>query len=83
MTNSAEQEIKLLLSRLTGLEPHEINNDDELIAGLGIDSLKIIEIATQLERTYKIVLKDSQLMSLKTVKDIIDLLEPIMVSLNV
>lgn len=75
----AEQEIKQMLFRLTGLEPEEINNEDMLVEGLGIDSLKIIEIATQLERTYKIVLKDSQLMNLKTVKDIVDLLEPLLV----
>ena len=54
MPDNLEQEVKQLLSRLTGLEIEEIGDTDDLISDLGIDSLKIIEIATEIERKYKV-----------------------------
>lgn len=78
MLDNLEQEVKELLSKLTGLEPAEIGDDDDLVKDLGIDSLKIIEIATNIERTYQVTVKDSQLMSLRTVKDAANLLRELL-----
>jgi len=83
MANSLEQEVKEMISRLTGLEPSDIHKNDDLFNDLGVDSLKIIEIATQIERTYKMVIKDSQLMKLRTIKDTVDLLEKLLEKKNV
>lgn len=71
-------EIKGMLSRLTGFETNEIGDADDLFKDLGIDSLKVIEIATQIERTYKVVVKDSQLVKIRTVQDSVDFLKELL-----
>lgn len=78
MADNLKQEIKELLSRITGLGVEEIGDDDDLIEDLGIDSLKVIEIATQVERAYRVIVKDSQLMKLKTVKNAVDFLRELL-----
>lgn len=74
MPDNLEQEVKQILSRLTGLDIEEIGDNADVINDLGIDSLKIIEIATEIERTYKVVVKDSELVKLRTVKDAVNFL---------
>ena len=69
MNGNVDIETKQMLARLCGLDLEEINDDDELVKDLGIDSLKIIEIATELEKKYKIVVKDEQIEKIKTVSD--------------
>ena len=61
MSDNLELEVKQILSRLTGLGIEEISDGADVINDLGIDSLKIIEIATEIERTYKVAVKDSEL----------------------
>lgn len=74
MPDNLEQEVKQILSRLTGLDVEEISDGADVINDLGIDSLKIIEIATEIERTYKVAVKDSELVKLRTVKDAVSFL---------
>jgi len=75
MQNNIEQEMKEILSKLTGGEPDEISLDADLVNDLGIDSLKVIEIATEVERRYKIKIKDSQLVKLRKVGETVALLK--------
>ncbi len=82
MNENLELEVKEMLSKLTGLEPSEIGDDDDLFKDLGIDSLKVIEIATQIERQYQVVVKDSQLMKLRTVKDAANFLRELLEKKN-
>ena len=76
------EEIKDIISKLTGLEPAEINDEDDLFKDLGIDSLKVIEIATQIERQYQVVIKDSQLAQIRTVKDAANFLKELLEKKN-
>ena len=78
MAENLEQEIKEMLSRLTGLDVSEIGDTDDLINDLGIDSLKVIEIATQLERTYKVTVKDSELAKLRKVNEAVEFLKELL-----
>ncbi|MBI4706338.1 MAG: acyl carrier protein [Candidatus Omnitrophica bacterium] len=82
MLENLEMEFKEMLSKLTGLEPTEIGDEDDLFKDLGIDSLKVIEIATQIERNYKVVVKDSQLARLRTVKDAVTFLRDLLEKKN-
>lgn len=82
MLNNLEQEVKGILSRLTGLDIEEINDNADVINDLGIDSLKIIEIATEIERRYKIVVKDSEFVKLRTVKDTVNFLKELIARKN-
>jgi len=76
------QEVKEMLSKMTGIDAGEIKDTDNLVDDLGIDSLKVIEIATQIERAYKVVVKDSQLMQLTTVNDAVAVLKELLEKKN-
>lgn len=78
MVRNLEQEIKEMLSKMTGYDPEEIGLDAEFVKDLGIDSLKIIEIATAIEKTYNVTVKDMQLMQLKTVREAVKLLQDLL-----
>lgn len=72
--NNLEKEIQAMFARITGLEVEEIGMEADIVKDLGIDSLKVIEITVELERSYKIRLKDSDLKNIRTVKDAVHLL---------
>ena len=74
MSGDLNQEVKAILSKLIDLKLSAINDDSDLFNDLGIDSLKVIDIVTQIERTYKVKVKDSQLINLHTVKDVVNFL---------
>lgn len=78
MAGNLTQEVKEMLAKLTGLDAAEIGDNDDLINDLGIDSLKVIEIATQVERTYKVTIKDSDLMKLRKVNDAVTFLKELL-----
>jgi acyl carrier protein len=78
MSIDPSQEMRNLLAGMTGFEPEEVEDDMDLVKDLGIDSLKVIEIATAIEKNYGVVVKDNQLMRLKTVKEAIALLEELL-----
>ena len=82
MSDNLEQEVKQILSRLTGLDVEEISDGADVVNDLGIDSLKIIEIATEIERTYKVAVKDSELGKLRTVKDAVNFLRELIARKN-
>ena len=82
MSDNLEQEVKQILSRLTGLDVEEISDGADVVNDLGIDSLKIIEIATEIERTYKVAVKDSELGKLRTVKDAVGFLRELIARKN-
>jgi acyl carrier protein len=82
MPDNLELEVKQILSRLTGLDVEEISDGADVINDLGIDSLKIIEIATEIERTYKVAVKDSELGKLRTVKDAVSFLRELIARKN-
>jgi acyl carrier protein len=82
MPDNLENEVKGLLSRLTGLEIEDIGDTDDLVDDLGVDSLKIIEIATEIERTYKVAVKDSQMAKLRKVRDAVDFIRELLARKN-
>lgn len=78
MGQTVAQEVKEMLARMTGFEPEEIKDEMDLVKDLGVDSLKVIEIATAIEKTYQVTVKDNQLIKLKKVKEAIQLLQDLL-----
>jgi len=78
MNDNFEKEVKEMLSGMTGFESEEIGLDMEFVKDLGIDSLKIIEIATAIEKTYKVTVPDRQLMQLRTVREAVRLIQELL-----
>ena len=60
--------------KLKALTKHKFN-DNSNINDIGIDSLDLVELVTEVEDEYKVMLSDEQLESIKTVGDIIKLFD--------
>jgi acyl carrier protein len=62
-----EQEIRQLISDVTGRSPEELKTDANFWTDLGVDSIKAIEITVAIERKYKISVRDEQIPQITTV----------------
>lgn len=49
--------------------------EDSVIASLGVDSLALLEVVGELERSLEIQVPDDQLVGIETVSNVLDLLE--------
>lgn len=65
MSDDPKQRFREMISRMTGLEPHEIKESDDMVDDLGVDSLKIIEVISALEKDLGIRIKDSELKKIR------------------
>lgn len=63
-----EQEIKELISNVTGIDTAEIKSDANFWEDLGVDSIKAIEITVAIERKYKVRVRDEQVAQITTVE---------------
>lgn len=64
-----------ILKKNKEFDDANINEDSLLIADVGLDSLDFFSIIEELEEKYGVVVDDSQLESIKTVKDLMNLLD--------
>ena len=68
---STEDTVYEVLSKLTGKDRSEINNDTELTAGLGIDSPMALQLLFELEEALNIEISDEDAAEMETVGDIL------------
>ena len=72
---SIRRTLAKLLETDTGEKYSQLEDSVQLREGLGLDSLDVISIASQIERQYCICLTNQELMQLVTVNDVLSLLE--------
>jgi acyl carrier protein len=70
-----EARVKQILTQRLGIPPAEIRLDATLVEDLGMDSLDAVELAIAAERQFNVSLSDEQMAKLKTVADIMALVE--------
>jgi acyl carrier protein len=68
-------EIKELMVDQLGLDANEITETTDFKKDLGIDSLDLFELVSQVEDNYGIEIPAEDLESIATVKDLIDYIE--------
>lgn len=66
-TNNLEQELKELISGVTGRGVEELKTNANFWQDLGVDSIKAIEITVAIERKYKIRIRDEQIPKISTI----------------
>lgn len=71
------EEVQAVISDVLGLPASEIHAESSLVEDLGFDSLDAMEMTVTLEKKYRVKLADQDVMRLKTVQDIVDLLESV------
>lgn len=65
---------KLIYDKLRSFTNKSFKDDDDIYS-IGIDSLDFVELITDVEEKYKIEITDEELLKVKTVKDVVDLIE--------
>ncbi len=71
-----EQVCKMLAEQL-GIDASVIKPESEVVKDLGADSLDVVELLMTLEDEYNITLPEEDVESIKTVQDIVDMMNKI------
>ena len=64
-----------MLAEQLDISADKITPQSEVVKDLGADSLDVVELLMQLEEEFGITLPDSEMENLKTVQDIVDMME--------
>lgn len=68
-----EQEIRAIISDVSGFDAEEIMPEKNFFKDLGVDSIKAIEIAVAIEKKFKISVRDEDIPKIATVKDAVEI----------
>ncbi|MGN0989754.1 MAG: acyl carrier protein [Eubacteriales bacterium] len=69
------EQVKNLIVEQVGADASKITPDAKLVEDLGLDSMSLIEMITEFEDRYGIVIADDDVKDLLTVGDIVKYLE--------
>ncbi len=67
--------VRELLARQLEIDPEKISPDTDILEDLGADSLDIVELVMAIEEEYDIVITDERAQNVRTVKQLVELLE--------
>ena len=69
------EKVQALLAEQLDISADKITPESEVVKDLGADSLDVVELLMQLEEEFGITLPDSEMENLKTVQDIVHMME--------
>jgi len=69
------QELKKILKDTVTVEEEEITMESDLVNDLNLDSLDLVDLALSVEQVFGFEFSDEQLQQIKTVKDVVDIIE--------
>jgi len=69
------QEVVEFLKNYAEFEVGDVKEDSQLKADLGLDSLTLVEVADDAERHFGIAVADEELIAIRTVGDIVRIIE--------
>lgn len=72
---SLEEKTKAVFNKVLDIKPEEIQPDDKLENGLGIDSTELVEIAVALKKEFKVDIGDNEIKKSHTFNEIVALLK--------
>lgn len=70
--------VRELLAHQLEVEPESITLDTDIFDDLGADSLDVVELVMSIEEEYDIVITDERASNVRTVGQVVDLLEELM-----
>lgn len=71
------EKIKELLVEKLGISEDKITLESEIVKDLGADSLDLVEMLLSMEENFGITISDEETENIKTVKDIVDIIDKI------
>ena len=72
------EKIQAMLAEALNLPIEKVTPDAKIVDDLGADSLDVVELLSQLEEEYGIIIPDDQAESLATVADVANVIEALM-----
>ena len=72
---SSFEQVKDMLVEKLGVSPDQVTLESEIIKDLGADSLDVVEMLLSLEENFNVTVTDEQTDNIKTVKDIVDIID--------
>ena len=72
---STFEKVRNMLVDKLGISEDKITPDSEIIKDLGADSLDLVEMLLSLEENFGVTISDEQTENIKTVKDIVDIID--------
>jgi acyl carrier protein len=72
-----KDEIKEMMAEIMEAEPGEIKDDAQFVQDLGMDSMMALEILASLEKKYKIVIPEEELLRFTTLNSTVEVVSKI------
>lgn len=69
------EKVRAMLAKQLNLPAEKITLESDIIKDLGADSLDVVELLISLEDDYGISIPEEDIAGVKTVKDIVDMIE--------
>ena len=69
------EKVRDMLAKQLNLKPEAITLESDVVKDLGADSLDVVELLVSLEDDYGISIPEDDIVNVKTVKDIVDMIE--------
>ena len=69
------EKVRDMLAKQLNLKPEAIALESDVVKDLGADSLDVVELLISLKDDYGISIPEDDIVNVKTVKDIVDMIE--------
>ena len=69
------EKVRDMLAKQLNLKPEKITPQSDVVKDLGADSLDVVELLVSLEDDYGISIPEDDIVNVKTVQDIVDMIE--------
>ncbi len=77
-SNNLEEQIKEIISKISGMDPKEISSNAHFIKDLGMDSIQVLEISVALEKTFGVRIEEDKFPLLTTINSVIKEIKPLL-----
>ena len=72
-----KSELKEMMVEIMEAEPEEIKDDAQFVRDLGMDSMMALEVLASLEKKYKIVIPEEELLKFTTLNNTVEVVSKI------
>lgn len=69
------EKVKSIISEILFIEPDKIQPESNFVEDLKADSLDLVQLIMAFENEFSVHVEDEELKTIKTVQDVIDLIE--------
>jgi len=66
--------VKEIIGSITGISPGNMSDSANFVDDLGLDSLAILEIAVDVEKTFKVKASEEQLQGIRSIQETVELI---------